>query len=86
MWEYKILVGKRRGEKVVRRRRRKWEDTIKMGLTVIGSQVVDCIRVAQVRYRWQAVMDTVMNHRVPRKLFLHNLGLGLLLAPQEGFC
>jgi hypothetical protein len=41
-----------------------WIDNIKMDLLEIGVSVVDWIGLAQ-RYRWRALVDSVMNLRVP---------------------
>jgi hypothetical protein len=46
--------------------RRRWDDTIKMGLTEIRLEGVDWIHVAQDRYQWRAVVKMVMNHLVKR--------------------
>jgi hypothetical protein len=40
-------------------------DDIKMDLLEIGVNVVDWIGLAQDRYRWRAVVNAVMNLRVP---------------------
>jgi hypothetical protein len=40
-------------------------DNIKMDLLEIGLNVVDCIGLAQDRYRWRAPVNSVMNLRVP---------------------
>jgi hypothetical protein len=40
-------------------------DNIKMGLLEIGVNVVDWIGLAQGRYRWRALVNSVMNLRVP---------------------
>jgi hypothetical protein len=45
--------------------RRRWIDNIKMDLLEIGLNVVDWIGLAQDRYRWRAVVNSVMNLRVP---------------------
>jgi hypothetical protein len=37
----------------------------KMGLLEIGLSVVDWIVLAQDRYRWRALVNSVMNLRVP---------------------
>jgi hypothetical protein len=58
-WEIKI--GNRSFENVSRR----WIDNIKMGLLEIGASVVDWIGLAQDRYRWRALVNSVMNLRVP---------------------
>jgi hypothetical protein len=42
-----------------------WIDNIKMGLLDIGLNVVDWIGLAQDRYRWRALVNSVMNLRVP---------------------
>jgi hypothetical protein len=47
------------------RPRRRWEDNIKMDLREIGFGVVDWIHWAQDTDRWQALVNTVMNLRVP---------------------
>jgi hypothetical protein len=47
------------------RPRRRRIDNIKMDLLEIGLSVVDWIGVAQDRYRWRALVNTVMNLRVP---------------------
>jgi hypothetical protein len=43
------------------------ENNIKMDLREMGWKVVDWIHLAHDRYHWQAVVNTVMNHRVPLK-------------------
>jgi hypothetical protein len=40
-------------------------DNIKMDLLEIGVNVVDWVGLAQDRYRWRAVVNAVMNLRVP---------------------
>jgi hypothetical protein len=40
-------------------------DNIKMGILEIGLSSVDWIGLAQNRYRWRAVVNAVMNLRVP---------------------
>jgi hypothetical protein len=40
-------------------------DNIKMDLLEIGLNVVDRIGLAQDRYRWRALLNSVMNLRVP---------------------
>jgi hypothetical protein len=40
-------------------------DNITMDLLEIGLNVVDWIGLAQDRYRWRALVNAVMNHRVP---------------------
>jgi hypothetical protein len=47
------------------RPRRRWIDNIKMDLLEIGVNVLDWIGLAQDRYRWRALVNSVMNLRVP---------------------
>jgi hypothetical protein len=62
---YNILVGRPEGTRPLGRPRRRWEDNIKMDLREIGFGDVDWIDLAQDRDRWQALVNTVMNLRVP---------------------
>ena len=61
---YRVLVGKPEGKRPLGRPRRKWEDTIKMDLREVGG-VGDWMELAQDRDRWRALVNTVMNFRVP---------------------
>jgi hypothetical protein len=60
---YRVLVGKPEGKTALGRQRRRWEDGIKMGLREIG-RGGEWIHLAQVRDRWRAVVNAVMNLRV----------------------
>jgi hypothetical protein len=62
---YRLLVGKPEGRKPLGRPRRRWMDNIKMDLLEIRLSVVDWIGLAQDRYRWRALVNSVMNLRVP---------------------
>jgi hypothetical protein len=62
---YNIFVGKVEGRRPLGRPRRRWEDNIKMDLREIGSVDVDWIHWAQDRDMWRALVNTVMNLRVP---------------------
>jgi hypothetical protein len=62
---YRLLVGKPEGKRPLGRPRRRWIDNIKMDLLEIGLKVVDWIGLAQDRYRWRALVNSVMNIRVP---------------------
>jgi hypothetical protein len=62
---YRLLVGNQEGKRPLGRPRRRWIDNIKMDLLEIGVSVVDCIDLAQDRYRWRALVNSVMNLRVP---------------------
>jgi hypothetical protein len=61
----RLLVGKPEGKRPLGRPRRRWMDNIKMDLLDIGMNVVDWIVLAQDRYRWRALVNSVMNLRVP---------------------
>jgi hypothetical protein len=62
---YRLLVGKPEGKKPLGRPRRRWIDNIKMELLEIGLNGVDWIGLVQGRYRWRALVISVMNLRVP---------------------
>jgi hypothetical protein len=62
---YRLLVGKPEGKRPLGRPRHRWIDDIKMDLLEIGLSVVDWIGLAQDRYRWRALVNLVMNLRVP---------------------
>jgi len=60
-----VLVGKPEGKRPLGRPRRSWEETIKMDLQEVGFGGMDWIELAQDRDRWRAVVNAVMNLRVP---------------------
>jgi len=60
-----IFVGKPKRKRPLGRPRRRWEDNIKMDLQEVGCGGMDWIEVAQDRDRWWALLNTVMNLRVP---------------------
>jgi hypothetical protein len=62
---YRLLVGKPEGKRPLGRPRRRWIDNIKMDLLEIGLIVVDWIGLAKDRYRWRALVNSVMNIRAP---------------------
>jgi hypothetical protein len=62
---YRLLVGKSEGKRPLGRPRRRWIDNMKMDLLEIGLSVVDWIGLAQDTYRWRALVNAVMNLRVP---------------------
>jgi hypothetical protein len=62
---YRLLVGKPEGKRPLGRPRRWWIDNINMDLLEIGLNVVVWIGLAQDRYRWRALVNSVMNLRVP---------------------
>jgi hypothetical protein len=62
---YRILVGKPEREKSLGRPRHRWEDNIKMDLREIRWGGMDWTGLAQDRDQWSALVNTVMNLRVP---------------------
>jgi hypothetical protein len=62
---YRILVGKPEGQRPLGRPRRTWVDNIKIDLREIGWDGMDWIDLAQDRDKWRALVNTVMNLRVP---------------------
>jgi hypothetical protein len=62
---YRILVGKPEGKRPLGRPRRRWVDNIKMDLREIGLDDMHWIDMAQDRDQWRALVNTVMNLRVP---------------------
>jgi hypothetical protein len=50
---------------LVRKRRRRWEDNIKMYFHEVGFLDMDCIELARDRYSWRALVNAVMNFGVP---------------------
>jgi hypothetical protein len=62
---YRILVGNPEGKRPLGRPKRRWMDNIKMDLREIGWDGMDWIDLAQNRDRWRALVNTVMNLRVP---------------------
>jgi hypothetical protein len=59
---YKILVGKPEGKRPLGHR---WVDNITMELGEIGWDGRDWIELAQDRDQWRALVNMVMNLRVP---------------------
>jgi hypothetical protein len=62
---YNILVGRPKGRRPLGRPRRRWEDNIKMDLGELGFGDVEWIHLGQDKDRWRALVNTVMNLRVP---------------------
>jgi hypothetical protein len=60
-----LLVGKPEDKRPLGRPRRRWIDNIKIDLLEIGLNVVDWIGLVQERHRWRALVNSVMNLRVP---------------------
>jgi hypothetical protein len=61
----RAFVGKPEGKRSLGRHRRRWEDNIKMDLQEIVCGCMDWIELAQGRDSWLALVNAVMNLRVP---------------------
>jgi hypothetical protein len=62
---YRLLVGKQEGKRPLERPRRRRVDNIRMDLGEVGCGDVDWIGLAKDRNRWRAVVNSVLNLRVP---------------------
>jgi hypothetical protein len=62
----KILVGRPNGRRPLGRMRHKWEDDIKIDVREIWFGGVDWVHLVQDMGWWPALMNTVMNLRVPQ--------------------
>jgi hypothetical protein len=60
-----LFVGKPEGKTPLRRPRRRWVDDIRMDLGEVGWGDVEWIGLAQGRNRWSALVNSVLNLRVP---------------------
>jgi hypothetical protein len=62
---YRTLVEKLEGRRPLGKSRHRWVDNIKMDLREIGLDGVDWIGMASDRDQWRALVNTVLNLRVP---------------------
>jgi hypothetical protein len=62
---FRLLVGKPEEKRPLGRQRRRWVDNIRMDLGEVGWSNVDCIGLAKDRNMWRAVVNSVLNLRVP---------------------
>ena len=62
---HRVLVGKPWGKRPLGRPRRTWEDNIKMDLQEVGCEGMDFIELTQNRDRLRALVNAVMNLRIP---------------------
>jgi hypothetical protein len=62
---YRLLVGKPDERRSLGRPRLRWVDSIRMDLIQMGWSDMDWIGLAQDRDRWRALVNSVLNFRVP---------------------
>jgi hypothetical protein len=62
---YRLLVGKPEGKRPLGRPRRRWLDNITKDLVEVGRGDVDSIGLARDRDKSRALVNAVMNLRVP---------------------
>jgi hypothetical protein len=60
-----LLVGKPERRRPLGRPRRRWLDNTRMDLVEVGRGDVDWIGLARDRGRWRALVNAVLNLRVP---------------------
>ena len=62
---YGVFVGKPEGRRSLENPRRRWEHNIKIDLRKVGCGSMDWIELVHDRKRWRALVNAVMNLRVP---------------------
>jgi len=62
---YRVLMGKPEGKRPLGRPRRRWEDNIKMDLQEVERGGMDWIEPSHGRDKWRALVNAVMNLRIP---------------------
>jgi hypothetical protein len=62
---YRVLVRKNEGNRPLGRPTRRWEDNTKMDLHEVEGECMDWTDLAKDRGRWRALVNAVMNSRVP---------------------
>jgi hypothetical protein len=62
---YRLLVGKPEGKRPVGRPIRTWVDNMKMDRSEVGWGGVDWIGLVQDKDKWRALVNAVMNLRLP---------------------
>jgi hypothetical protein len=62
---YRVLVEKPDGKKPLGRHMPRWKNKVKIDIQEVGYKGVDWIELAHDRDRWRALVNAVMNLRVP---------------------
>ena len=62
---YRVLVAKPEGKRLFGRARLRWENNIKMDLQEVECGGMDWVELTEDRERWLALVNAVMNLRVP---------------------
>jgi hypothetical protein len=62
---HRVFVGKTEGKRPLGRHRRRWADNIKMDLQEVGCEGMDWIELTNDRDSCWALVNAVMNLRVP---------------------
>jgi hypothetical protein len=62
-----VLTRELEGKGQLGRPRRRWKDNIRMDFREVGREVVDWVHLARDRDQWRALVNTVINLRVPKK-------------------
>jgi hypothetical protein len=65
LYIYRVLMGESEGKRPLGRSRCRWEDNIKMELREVGYEGMDWIGPPEDRDKWQALVNAMMNLRVP---------------------
>jgi hypothetical protein len=63
--ECRVLVRRPDRKRPFGRSGRRWEDDIKMDIQEVGGGRTDWINLAEDRDRWRALVNAIMNFRVP---------------------
>ena len=62
---FKSLTRKHTGKRPLGRRRNRWEDNIRIGLTEMGINMRNRVDLALDRDYWMAIVNAALNLRVP---------------------